>query len=91
MIGEIPTGRLDAAEISAVVHQGLTLKTKDGQPARLAIIDGAGNVVEAGPAVAREAFNVSIACYKNFLIGQGHLRVFSSAEVAKLNNQGVMD
>lgn len=30
-----------------------------------------------GRAVEREAFNVSIACYKNFLIGQGHLRVFS--------------
>lgn len=78
MIGEIKTGILEAAEISAVIHQGLTTKAKDGKAARLAIIDDDGNILEAGPAVAREAFNVSIACYKNFLIGQGHLRVYSA-------------
>mgnify|MGYP001286600481 CR=1 FL=1 len=78
MIGKIPTGRLGLSEISAVSHQGLTVKAKDGRAARLAVIDEEGNVIEAGPAVAREAFNVSIACYKQFLIGQGHLRVFSS-------------
>lgn len=90
MIGKIRTGTLDTAEISAVIHQGLTVTTKDGRPARLAIIDGDGNIIAAGPTVEREAFNVSIASYKNFLIGQGHLRVFSAAEVAKLNDQGMM-
>lgn len=78
MIGAIRTGTLGAAQISAVIHQGLTVTAKDGRAARLAIIDEDGSVIEAGPAVAREAFNVAIASYKNFLIGEGHLRVFSA-------------
>jgi len=44
----------------------------------LAIVDENGNVIEAGPAVAREAWNVTLACYKQFLMGHGHLRVFSA-------------
>lgn len=77
MIGKLKTDTLPDAEISAVAHQGLSVKTRDGETAQLAIIDAAGNVIATGRAVEREAFNVSIACYKNFLIGQGHLRVFS--------------
>lgn len=77
MIGQIKTNTLTEAEISAVIHQGLTVKTPAGASAQLAIIDESGNVIVAGRAVEREAFNVAIACYKNFLIGQGHLRVFS--------------
>lgn len=71
------TDTLQAAEISAVIHQGLTVKTRDGKPARLAIIDEDGNVIESGSAVEREAWNVAIASYMNFQIGQGHLRVRS--------------
>jgi len=37
----------------------------------------AATQAEVGPAVAREAWNVTLACYKNFLVGQGHLRVLS--------------
>jgi len=77
MIGTIPTGLLASAEISAVIHKGLTVKLPDGRTGRLAIIDDAGQVIDASPAVAREAWNVAIASYKNFLIGQGHLRVYS--------------
>ena len=75
MIGHIATGSLGGAEISAVISQGLSIKTADGKAARLAIVDDAGKVVEIGDQVAREAFNVAIASYKNFLKGQGHLRV----------------
>lgn len=78
MIGTIPTGCLSTAEISAVVHKGLSVKLPGGRIGRLAIIDEDGQVVDASPAVAREAWNVSIASYKNFMIGQGHLRVFSA-------------
>lgn len=77
MIGIPETGTLQTAEISAVIHQGLAVKTKDGRPARLAIIDEHGNIIDAGKAVEREAWNVAIASYKNFLTGNGHLRVFS--------------
>lgn len=75
MIGEIPTGTLPGATISAVIFEGLTITTPDGKPARLAIIDENGQVIEAGHNVEREAWNVSIASYKNFLQGNGHLRV----------------
>jgi len=77
MIGHIKTGTLPSAEISAVIHQGLTVKLADGRPGKLAIVDADGAIVDASPAVAREAWLVSIACHKNFLIGQGHLRVLS--------------
>lgn len=77
MIGHIKTGTLPSAEISAVIHQGLTVKLADGRPGKLAIVDADGAVVDSSPAVAREAWLVSIACHKNFLIGQGHLRVLS--------------
>jgi hypothetical protein len=77
MIGPIQTGTLQRSELSAVIHKGLSAKTADGKKARLAIIDEAGNVIEAGDQVAMEAFLVSIASYKNMLMGQGHLRVTS--------------
>jgi hypothetical protein len=75
MIGHIETGTLETSIISAVAHEGLTVTTRDGKTARIAIIDEDGNVLEAGEAVAEEAWNVSIACYKNFLQGMGHLRI----------------
>jgi hypothetical protein len=54
---------LQHATISAVIHEGLSVES-DGKRCRLAIIDEAGNIIEAGDQVAREAFNVSIASYK---------------------------
>lgn len=78
MIGITETGTLQHGSISANVSSGYQLTTADGRPARLAIIDADGNVVEAGDAVAREAWNVCIAVQKNFWIGQGHLVVHSA-------------
>lgn len=75
MIGPIETGTLPTAQISARIHSGLAVKLTDGRPGKLAIVDESGTVVDASPAVAREAWLVSIASYKNFLIGQGHLVV----------------
>ncbi len=77
MIGIIQTGTLPSAEISAVIHHGLRVQLADGRPGKLAILDESGSVVDSSPAVAREAWLVAIASYKNFLIGQGHLRVLS--------------
>lgn len=77
MIGTLPTGTLMTAEISAVIHRGLTVKLADGRSGKLAILDDMGNVIDTTPGVAREAWNVAIECYKNFLVGQGHLRVRS--------------
>lgn len=78
MIGIPETGTLQNATISAVSFEGLTAKNTDGRSARLAIIDEDGNILEAGPAVEKEVWNVAIACYKNFLIGNGHIRVFNA-------------
>ena len=78
MIGIPETDTLEHARISANVNSGYQVTTADGRRARLAIIDDDGNVIEAGVAVAREAWNVCIAVQKNFWIGQGHLVVHSS-------------
>lgn len=78
MIGIPKTGTLENGRISATVTSGYQFTTTDGRPARLAIIDDQGNVVESGDAVAREAWNVCIAVIKNFKIGQGHIVVHSA-------------
>ncbi len=72
---DIKIGQLDSATISAVFHQGLTVTLPNGKKARLAIIDEAGTVIDDSPTVAKEAWNVAMTCFKNFWIGQGHLRV----------------
>jgi hypothetical protein len=73
----LPTNTLDAAIISGVVFEGLSVTTRDGRPARLAVVDEDNNIIEAGPAVAREAFNVSVEITHNFWKDKGHLRVLS--------------
>lgn len=78
MIGMPDTDTLQSATISAVIHEGLTVQTKDGKAARLAIIDEDGNIVEAGDAVAKEAWNVAISSFKNYMRGMGHLRIHST-------------
>ena len=78
MIGIPKTGALEHGRISANVSSGYQFTTADGRPARLAIIDDNGNVVESGDVVAREAWNVCIAVVKNFKIGQGHIVVHSA-------------
>jgi hypothetical protein len=77
MIGTQPTGAIEGVVISAVAHEGLRV-TVDGKPARLAIVDEAGQVITASPLVAREAEAVSLNSYRNFLQGKGHLRVMSN-------------
>lgn len=88
MIGIPKTGTLEHGCISANVTSGYRFSTADGRPARLAIIDDLGNIVEVGDAVAREAWNVCIAVIKNFKIGQGHIVVHS--EPPGLTTQNVV-
>src|SRR5574338_345751 len=47
--------------LSGVAHEGLTVTTRDGRRARLAVIDEDGKVIEAGPQVAEAAWNVANA------------------------------
>ena len=74
MIGTPKIGTLERTILSGEARSGLTA-TVDGKPAHLAIIDDAGNIIEAGPGVAQEAWNIAINCYRNFLIGHGYLVV----------------
>ena len=85
MIGIPKTDTLQKSVISGVCFEGLTITTKDGRPAYLAIVDAEGQIVESGNAVAKEAWNVTLAVYKNLLVGQGHLRIFSQPPGLNLN------
>lgn len=76
MIGTQPEGTIAGVVISAVAHEGLSV-TVDGRPARLAILTDDGKVIAAGDQVAKEAEAVALNSYRNFLKGQGHLRVLS--------------
>ncbi|ROR25134.1 hypothetical protein EC845_1174 [Comamonas sp. BIGb0124] len=76
MIGTQRTGNVPGVVISAVSHEGLSV-TVDGRPARLAIVTEDGQVIAAGDSVAKEAEAVAVNNYRNFLKGQGFLRILS--------------
>lgn len=76
MIGEQPTGKVDGLYITAVSHEP-PKATFNGRPVRLAIIDDNGEVIAAGPEVAREFEATVINCHRNTLKGKGYLRVRS--------------
>lgn len=78
MIGHQPTGAIDGVVISAVAHEGLSV-TFNGKPAKLAVVLDDGTVVASGKAVAKEAQAVAVNLYRQFLQGNGHLRVLSPA------------
>ena len=83
---DIKIGQLKNDVVEARFYQGLSVTLPDGGKARLAIIDEAGNIIDDSPLVAREAFNVSMQCFKNFMIGHGHMRV--STEPSGLKRTG---
>ena len=76
MIGTQSEGTICGVVISAVSHEGLSV-TVNGKPARLAILTDDGKIIAAGDQVAKEAEAVALNCYRNFLKGQGYLRVNS--------------
>lgn len=78
MKDSVPNPQLQAARISATVSTGFNFTTADGKPARLAIVDEAGNVIEAGPDVAWAAWRVCIEVQENYWEGMGHLVVHST-------------
>lgn len=78
MKDSVPNPELLAARISATVSTGFNCTTADGKPARLAIVDEAGNVIETGADVAWAAWRVCIEVQENYWEGMGHLVVHSS-------------
>lgn len=63
--------------LSAVSYAGLSAATPDGRPAKLAVVDHEGKIIADGPEVAQAAWEVCVNAYRNFLMGNGHLRVLS--------------
>jgi hypothetical protein len=57
--------------------RGITARTVDGKAARLAILTDDGRVIASGNQVAKEVEAVALNSYRNFLKGQGYLRVHS--------------
>ena len=68
---------LKNAVICAVCFEGLSITAADGSFAKLAIIDANGKILDEGESVAQAVWNVSITTHKNYLIGNGHLKVHS--------------
>ncbi|WP_205794459.1 hypothetical protein [Burkholderia sp. Ac-20353] len=66
-----------SSTISAVSYEGISITTPDGMPATLAVVDSNGKVIEAGPDVANAVWSVVIEAYRRFLMGTGHLRVYT--------------
>ena len=77
MIGTQKTGHITKAIIDGCATTGLSISTRDGKPAMLAIIDEDGNIIESGKAVAKEVLAVGVNIYRGFLQGNGHLRVLT--------------
>lgn len=75
--GDTNDGPAPRYSISASSHEGFGVETPDGRRATLAVVDADGNILEAGPGVARQAWTVAIESYRNFLKGEGYLRVLS--------------
>lgn len=75
MKDSVPNPQLQASRISATISTGFNVTAIDGKPARLAIVDEGGRVIEAGEAVAWAAWRVCIAAQENFWQGEGHLVV----------------
>ncbi|WP_278958533.1 hypothetical protein [Aquipseudomonas alcaligenes] len=78
MKDSVPNPQLQASRISATISTGFNVTTADGKPARLAIVDEEGNVVEVGAEVAWAAWKVCIEAQENYWEGMGHLVVHSS-------------
>lgn len=74
------TATLQNAVVQGVAHEGITVHTRDGRRARLAVIDDEGNIIEAGREVERVVFAASREVIYNFWKGQGHMRVFYGAQ-----------
>ena len=75
MITASPPPELQHATLTATAHGGLTATTRDGKPARLAVIDGDGNVIEDGPDVGLAIWLLTARAYGNFMAGKGYIKV----------------
>ena len=69
---------LQHTQLTGTIHSGITATTLDGKPARLAIIDDDGNILDAGLPVAREVWHLVIGVHLNMLRATGHIVMHST-------------
>lgn len=77
-IGTPETNTLSQAVVHGLGWQGIHCTDAKGKPARFAILDESGNILEEGADLAREVCAVAITAYRNFQVGNGHLKIFTS-------------
>lgn len=66
--------------VSARAWDRYTFQTKRGLPATLAIVDEEGNVLDSGPEVAREIWDIAILAYRRYLKGEPFRQIVSSPD-----------
>jgi hypothetical protein len=73
---------INPSEIPAFEHVdlsancfGIEAKTKDGKPARLAVVDESGAVLESGADVKQAAWLLMLLAWRNYLEGNGHVTI----------------
>ncbi|WP_233866771.1 hypothetical protein [Paraburkholderia adhaesiva] len=71
---------LKHSTVTALMWERYRITSEDGKPATLAIIDEKGNVLDAGPEVARELWELALLAYRQYLSGEGLLRIYSTPD-----------
>ncbi|MFT0167545.1 hypothetical protein ACLKMY_00755 [Paraburkholderia mimosarum] len=71
---------LKHSTVSAVSWERYTITDEKGQPATLAILDKDGRVLDIGPEVAQEIWDLAVLSYRRYLVGEGYLRIYSTPE-----------
>ncbi|MEX3950581.1 hypothetical protein AB4Y45_25585 [Paraburkholderia sp. EG287A] len=66
--------------VTALMWERFTITGDDGRPATLAILDEDGHVLDAGPQVAHELWELAVLAYRQYLVGEGLLRIYSTPE-----------
>ncbi|MBC8722101.1 hypothetical protein F6X37_11000 [Paraburkholderia sp. 31.1] len=66
--------------VVAVIWEHYTITDTQGKPATLAIVDEQGKVLDSGPEVQQEIWDLAILAYRKYLVGEGYLRIHSTPE-----------
>lgn len=93
LTSETPIPPIGNATLSANCF-GLSVSTKEGKKAHLAIVDEQGEVLEMGEDVRVAVWLLMLNARNNFLEGLGHLRVLAPApdpSRPRINKQFFMD
>jgi hypothetical protein len=66
--------------VAARNWERFTITDEGGRPATLAIIDERGKVLDSGPEVAQEVWELAVLAYQKYLVGEGHMRVITGPD-----------